>query len=143
MELTSFQWGFSRSAAGARSSLNDPIKFSDLTFQRTTDTASNDLYAQTALQTSSANPARLRLVDNGVNLLRFNLNDSRLTKFATTQGQTESGALSFSNVAFTRVFWQRRKTRGRRGTPLGICSMVPSLAARSSVRAILILIQVR
>ncbi len=101
MELTRFQWGFSRSVAGERSSLNDPIKFSDLTFQRTTDTASNDLYAQTALQTSSANPARLRLVDNGVNLLRFNLNDSRLTKFATTQGQTESGALSFSNVAFT------------------------------------------
>lgn len=101
MELQSFQWGFARTQAGRRASLSDPIEFNDLTFKRTTDSASNDLYAQTALQTPSANPARLRLVDNGVNLLRIDLSNSRLTKFATTQGQTESGALSFSNVALT------------------------------------------
>ena len=102
MDLGSFQWGFSRTASsGGRASLSDPIKFNDLTFERKTDSASNEFYAQTALQTPSAKPARLRLVDNGVNLLRFDLSNSRLTKFSTGEGQKESGALSFSNVGFT------------------------------------------
>ena len=73
MELRSFQWGFFRTETGVRSSLSDPIKFTDLTFQRTTDSASNNLYAQAALQTLDAKPAKLRLVDNGANLLKLDL----------------------------------------------------------------------
>ncbi len=101
MELQSFQWGFARTENGARASLSDPIQFNDLTFKRTTDSASNDLYAQTALQSLSATPTRLRVVESGVNLLRLDLSDSRLTNFTTSEGQQESGALSFSNLGFT------------------------------------------
>ena len=101
MELSSFNWEFSRDRVGARPSLSDPIKFKDLTFQRSTDSASNELYAQAALQTLSAKPARLRVVDNGVNQLSFDLSNSRLTNFVTGENQKESGALSFSNLAFT------------------------------------------
>lgn len=104
MELGSFQWGFSRTASvGGRASLSDPIKFNDLTFERTTDSASNELYAQTALQTPSANPARLRLVDNGVNLLRIDLSNSRLTKFSTSEGQEESGRTQFQQRRLHRI----------------------------------------
>ena len=101
MELSSFKWEFSRDRVGARPSLSDPIEFKDLTFQRSTDSASNELYAQAALQTLSAKPARLRVVDNGVNQLSFDLSNSRLTNFVTGENQKESGALSFSNLAFT------------------------------------------
>ncbi len=93
--------GFARTENGARASLSDPIQFNDLTFKRTTDSASNDLYAQTALQSLSATPTRLRVVESGVNLLRLDLSDSRLTNFTTSEGQQESGALSFSNLGFT------------------------------------------
>ncbi len=48
MELHSFQWGFARTENGARASLSDPIQFNDLAFERATDSASNELYAQTA-----------------------------------------------------------------------------------------------
>lgn len=101
MELQSFQWGFARTEDGVRASLSDPIQFNDLAFERTTDSASNELYAQTALQSLSATPTRLRVVENGVNLLRLDLSNSRLTDFTTSEGQQESGALSFSNLGFT------------------------------------------
>jgi type VI protein secretion system component Hcp len=110
MELESFKWGFARDTTGARASLTDPIKFSDLTFQRTTDSASNDLFAQAALQTLDAKPGKLRLVDNGVNLLRFDLSNSRLTKFSTQNNQTEAGAISFSNVPFTESLATTQRT---------------------------------
>lgn len=101
MELESFQWGFARTENGVRASLSDPIQFNDLAFERTTDSASNELYAQTALQSLSATPTRLRVVENGVNLLRLDLSNSRLTNFTTSEGQQESGELSFSNLGFT------------------------------------------
>lgn len=102
MQLTSFQWGFSRNESGVKANLSDLIQFEDLTFKRTTDSASNDLYAQAALQTPSVIPAKLRVVDeSGVNLLRLDLSNSRFTQFSTSDDQAESGALSFSNLAFT------------------------------------------
>ncbi|MFO0940004.1 MAG: type VI secretion system tube protein Hcp [Pirellulales bacterium] len=103
MELSSFQWGFSRGESDNLASLNDPINFNDLTFKRTTDSASDELYAQTALQTLKTTPAKLRLVEGGVNLLKMDLGNARLTEFKTTEGQSESGSLSFSNLAFTET----------------------------------------
>ncbi len=104
MELDNFEWGFSRTT------LNDPIEFNDLTFERTIDSASNDLYAQSALQTLSTTPARLRLLDGGVNKLKFDLSNARLTEFATENDGTESGAISFSNLGFTESFTATQRT---------------------------------
>ncbi len=121
MELQSFQWGFARTENGVKASLSDPIQFNDLTFKRTTDSASNELYAQTALQSLSATPTRLRVVENGVNLLRLDLSDSRLTNFTTKKASKSLGHSASATWASPRMFWHRRKTRERHEPHRGIC----------------------
>ena len=103
IQLAEFSWGFSRGAAGANSKLNDPIVFSDLRFKKQVDSASNDLYAQANFAPIYSTATKLRVVDDlvtpGKNFLSFELGSGRLTSFSTN-GQSESGSLSFAKVDF-------------------------------------------
>ncbi len=103
IELTEFSWGFSRGDEDANSNLNDPIVFSDLRFTKPVDSASNDLYSQASFAPIYSTATKLRVVDDvvtpGKNLLSFELGSGRLTSFRT-DGQSESGSLSFAKVEF-------------------------------------------
>ncbi len=103
IELTEFSWGFSRGDEDANSNFNDPIVFSDLKFTKPVDSASNDLYSQASFAPIYSTAAKLRVVDDvvtpGKNLLSFELGSGRLTSFRT-DGQSESGSLSFAKVDF-------------------------------------------